>query len=296
LNGNLGKPPEEWRIHTTKHPLGSLRLRRDDLRKLHRILNSKQFEYRDRIIPMLARQESETEEQFSKRKASVFNSFITSVTIDTATGVMLTGNEEKFLDKENLPDNIKSIFFSTATSIRTINNFIPQCTIVVFLDFTQPPIFDFSRLPTLATQNESNFEIHSDSEGWFTSSNANLTEFFNSRATRTDWLHRGGIYDALLFVLGLPFAIWLCYRLGQLVETRQSISLFIRIGLYVYTFFLALNCFRFLFSYSRWVFPKVELEGIKASSPLRHRGTWAVILGAITAAFIYDVGKSFFGF
>ena len=247
-------------------------------------------------MAVLVRQENEAEEEFLKRKAFVSNSFITTVTITTATGVMLHGNEDKFLEKDNLPDNIKHIFFSTATAPKTINNFIPQCTIIVFLDFTQPPIFDFTRLPALPTQNESNFEIKSDLEGWFASTNANVKDYFNSRSTRTDWLHRGGIYDAFLFVLGVPFAIWFCYHLSQIIEAKQSIPLFIKVGLYTYTFLLALNFFRLLFSYSRWVFPKVELEGIQASSPLRHRGIWAVILGGITATFLYDVGRALVGF
>ena len=61
-----------------------------------------------------------------------------------------------------------------------------------------------------------------------------------------------------------------------------------------YGFFLALNIFRVLFSYSRWVFPKVELETNVASSPLRHRSAWLAIMLALVAAFLYDVLKTLF--
>ena len=196
----MGKPPEEWRNHSTKHPLGATRLQPGDLKRLYRIINTKQFDYRDRFMPILAQQANETESQFEERKGRVHNAFVTSVTVNTTNGVMLTGNEEAFLDSENLPENICSILFSTRSTILPLG-FTPTCSIVVFLDFTLPPPFDFNRLPTLATQNESNFEIFSDNEGWFTSSNASLNDFFNTRAKHANWLHRGGTYDALLFCI-----------------------------------------------------------------------------------------------
>jgi len=290
LSTNLGKPPDEWRNHSTKHPLAAARLKQGDLKRLYRLINDKQFEYRDRFMPVLVQQSNETSQQFQDRQTRVYKSFVTSATIATSSGVMLTGNEEAFLDPVSLPENIRSVLFSTRSPLLPLG-LTPACSIVLFLDFTLPPPFDFTRLPTLATQNESNFEIAADNESWFASSNAGLVEFFKNRTRHTNWLHGGGTYDALLFLLGVPLALWFEYHLAQWVEPIAAWPSFIKFAFYVYTFLLALNLFRIFFSYSRWVFPKVELETDRPSSPFRHRTIWGLFLVPVVAALIYDVIK-----
>lgn len=243
-------------------------------------------------MPVLAQQANETKEQFEERRTRVHNSFVTSVTVHTTNGVMLTGNEESFLEPDNLPDNIRSVFFSTSSPLVPLG-FKPTCSIVVFLDFTLPPPFNFAQLPTLATQNESNFEISADNEGWFASTNASLTEFFGTRTRHTNWLHGGGAYDALLFLLGIPLALWCEYHLSQFVEPLVRVPTVLKAIFYVYTFLLVLILFRIFFSYSRWVFPKTELQTDRLHSPFRHRTIWGLFLVPIVAAVIYDILKAF---
>jgi hypothetical protein len=164
----------------------------------------------------------------------------------------------------------------------------------VFLDFTTPPLLDFSRLPTLPTPNESNFEIASDNHSWFAASNAILTEFFATRKTHLNWLHRAAMYDLLLVVLGLPLSIWAVYRLSEVLERTSRMPSIISAAIYIYAFFLSLNVFRVLFAYSRWVFPKVELETHGSFSALRHRNAWLAIMTGLVVAILYEVGKTFF--
>lgn len=163
----------------------------------------------------------------------------------------------------------------------------------MFLDFTRQPLVDLTRLPTLATPNESDFEITADNESWFTAVNTRLTQFFLEKRTNTNWLHRAGVYDVFLLFAGLPFALWAAYRVGLLIETRYKFPSIITIAIYVYTFIIAVTVFRILFSYTRWVFPKSELESGQ-SSPLLHRGAWLAITVPIMAAFLYDVLKFIF--
>ena len=119
-------------------------------------------------------------------------------------------------------------------------------------------------------RNESNFAISADDESWFSATKARLSQFFSERRTSTDWLHRAAVYDILLVFTGLPMAIWLAYRVVGGITDGRSPPIIISI-LYVYVFFAAIQLFRILFSYSRWVFPKVELD-TESGSPLRHRG------------------------
>ncbi len=294
MNDNIEKVPEEWRNHSTKHPIAASRLRRGDLRRLYKLINDKQIEYRDKFMPVLQQQPNETLEVFEARKKRVYNSFVTSMTIHTTSDAMLHGNNEPFLEEANLPDRIRSIFFSTASVPQGVLGIIPPCRIIVFLDFTTPPLLDFSRLPTLPTPNESNFEIVADNHSWFAASNAILTEFFDARKTTLNWLHRAAMYDLLLVLLGLPLSIWAVYRLSEALVRAPKMPSIISSAIYIYVFLLSLYIFRVLFSYSRWVFPKVELETQGLSSPLRHRNAWLAIMAPLVVAILYDVGKTLF--
>jgi hypothetical protein len=291
---NVGKVPEAWRNHSTKHPIAASRLRPGDLKRLYKLINDKQIEYRDKFMTFFQLQPNETEDVFDARKKRVYNSFITSMTVHTTTDVMFHGNNESFVEEVNLPDRIRSILFSTSSVPRAILGFDPACRIVLFLDFTTPPLLDFNRLPTLPTPNESNFEIQADNHSWFAASNAVLTEFFDTRKTGLDWLHRAATYDILLIFVGLPISIWAVYRLGQVLERAPKMPSIVSSAIYIYAFFFSLNIFRMLFSYSRWVFPKVELETRSSSSPLRHRSAWLAIMGPLVVAFLYDVAKTLF--
>ena len=294
MTDNIGKTPEEWRNHSTKHPIAASRLWRGDLRRLYKLINDKQIEYRDKFMSVLQQQPNETLEAFEARKKRVYDSFVTSMTIQTTTDAMLHGNNEAFLEEANLPDRIRSILFSTSSVPKAVLGFEPARKILVFLDFSTPPLLDFSRLPTLPTPNESNFEIIADNHSWFAASNAMLTEYFDTRKTKLNWLHRAAIYDVLLYFLGLPLSIWAVYRISDVLARAPKMPSIISSAIYIYAFLISLITFRVLFSYSKWVFPKVELETQGSSSPLRHRNAWLAIMVPLVVAILYDVGKTLF--
>lgn len=245
-------------------------------------------------MPVLQLQPNETKEVFDARKKRVYDSFITSMTIQTTTGVMSHGNNESFVEEANLPDHIRSILFSTSSVPQAVLGFIPPCRITVFLDFTTPPLLDFSTLPTLPTPNESNFEIVADNHSWFAASNAVLAEFFDTRKTRINWLHRAAMYDILLMILGFPLSIWAAYRLGNVLERAPRMPSIISSAIYIYTFFFSLNVFRVLFSYSKWVFPKVELQTDGSSSPASAQKCMAGNYGAACGGHSLQRGENSF--
>lgn len=242
-------------------------------------------------MSLQTQQQNETSEVFEERRKRVHDSFVTSMTIQSEDGAMSHGNDERFLEEDNLPDRIRSVFFTTISVPKAVLNFDPLCRIVVFLDFSVPSLFDFNRLPTLPTPNESNFETGADNHSWFTSTNALLGEYFNGRKTNNNWLHRGAMYDVLLFLIGLPISIWVTYRLSHVLS--NSIPTIVSSAIYIYSFLLSLIFFRVLFSYTRWVFPKVELES-QQSSHAKHRKAWFAIVLPLALAIIYDVGKTLF--
>jgi hypothetical protein len=186
---SMEHPPEQWRNFSTKVPISAFRLNRGDLKRLYQMINDKQIEYGNRIISTLKKELQETDNDFALRKQKIQDAFITSVSVTGLNGEMLHGNSAAFLESANIPDRLRSVFISTKTIPKAVLNlnFDPMCNIVVFLDFSQPPIFDFDRLPTLPTPNGSNFEVAADNESWFTAINTKLTQFFVERKTQSNW-------------------------------------------------------------------------------------------------------------
>jgi len=168
-------------------------------------------------------------------------------------------------------------------------NFL-QNRVTLMLDFSRPAILDFTKLPTYATPNTSNFQIVAALEPWFTTLNTRLTQLFEDRRTGFNWLHQQGVYDIFLFLVGLPFALWLDYRCEPLID-QLKVPTVLASGLYVYAFIAALFLFRGIFDYSRWVFPKIEMQ-TNASPPLRHRAVWLAIMIAVFGGAIWDALKA----
>lgn len=185
VTDNIGKSPEAWRNYTTKVPIAAFRMKRDDLKRLYQIINNKQVEYRDKLLGNLFKVPPESDEGFAERKLKVHDAFVTSVSVTGLDGEIVTGNNEAFFESPNVPEQLRSVFISTKSVPQAMINLTPICNVVVFLDFSRPPILDFNTLPTLPTPNESNFAIFADNESWFMSTNAKLTQFFSERKTNT---------------------------------------------------------------------------------------------------------------
>jgi hypothetical protein len=203
-------PPPSRRTFTTLAPIKACRLRRDDLARLHRIINERQIEYGKTLVNhVLAQQPSETPDQFRERQARVSNAFVTTVNITGSNKEIVSGSGEHFLSGENISDNILTVFYTTIAGPNAVGVTFLENRATLLRDFSRPSILDFTKLPTFATPNNSNFEISAASEAWFTTLNTRLTRLFDERRTGCNWLHQPGIYDLLLFIVGLPFALWI---------------------------------------------------------------------------------------
>lgn len=278
------------RNFSTTVPIVSCKLTRDDLVRLYQIIDERQIEQRDKMVARLSQLPTETPEDFRKRYDSVFSAFVTTVTLTGIDGEQISGNTAHFLTGTNVPDRISNVYYSTSSAPTALLNFTPPNRVSVFLDFSRPPLLDFTKLPTLATPNSSNFSINSDGETWFTAINARLTQFFKERRVSWNWLHSPGVYDGLLFIVGLPITLWGAYRAGatfQLSKLPQPIT----VAVYIYLFFLILMIFRLLFSYARWAFPRIEIDSVRSPAS-RHRAVWAGLVLAVGGGIILDILKA----
>jgi len=237
-------PPPSVRAFNTTGPIKACRMRRDDLARLYRIINDRQIEAGQMFTQqVLIQQPTESNEQFQDRRTRVANTFITIVTVTGSNNEAVIESGEHFLASDNIPDKILTVFYSTITGPNSIGIATPPNRMTLLLDFSRPTILDFSKLPTYATENTSHFQIFAASEPWFTTLNTRLTEFFNARRTGFNWLHQQGIYDLSLLIVGLPFALWLDYRLSTNIDTLTMLTV-LKSGLYIYIFIAALFIFR----------------------------------------------------
>lgn len=291
MSGAVTTTPGDWRNFSTHFPIAACRLTTEGLKLLYRLIDERQKEYGDKVVAQQTQQPNETLETFTARKSTVSGAFITSVTVTAKNGETITANNERIFDQGSFPTELRSVFYSTISIPQAVLNHRPVDRITVFLDFSQPPAIDLSRLPTLATPNESNFEIGASNEAWFVLSKARLTEFFRERRASYDWIHAAGMYDGLLFVFGLPLAVWGCAKLHSVFPFIDNLNVIPRALIYCYVFLASLSAFRVIFSYPRWIFPKMEIETDTRRSPFRHRAAWTAAVSALFWPAVYDFVK-----
>ena len=210
--------PFRPRTFTLTSSIKACQLRRDDFVKIYKIINDRQIEEGQRIVDLLSRTATETEQEFEQRRKRVQNAFVSTVNITAPNNEIITGSGEQFLAVQTLPDRIQTIFYTTLAGPNAVgisNDFLRNRASLL-LDFSSPTPLDFSKLPTHATENNSNLQIVSDTEQWFTTINTHLTRFFDERRSGCNWLHQQGVYDILLLIAGVPFALWFDYRFGHL--------------------------------------------------------------------------------
>lgn len=284
-----------WRHYAIRAPISACLIQQEDLKRLYDIISEKQQEEATKILGLLVKQVSETDAQFEQRKVNVRNVYVTLVTINAPNGEAVTGNTRAVFDSASVPERIVSVLIDTANGPKSLG-ITPPNWASLFLDFRRPPLLNYGVVPSAPTPNESNYQINATAEAWATALDARIRDFFKQRATARGWLHKQGCYDGLLMFLGLPFTLWATYRAGPWFITGTMPTAIIT-AIYVYLFFVLLNLFRTLFSYTRWVFPLVELVGIGKNSTQGHRVFWFTIVSslviAVLAILITDVIKHF---
>lgn len=281
---------EARRNYTKRVPISACKLRTGDRERLFRLINEKQIEERDRVLSFLYKLDNETEGEFQERRKKVLDAFVTTVRIQGFDNEVVTGHGESFFNSGLLPERILSIEYDTAFSPKAVLDFTPNNRASVLLDFSHPRIFDRWQ-PSEPTPNNSNWFVTADGEAWSTSLSTRLQQFFEERRTHMDWLHRSNTYDLLLMVMGFPLGLWGAYRIGHPAAVYLRPPSDIETALYVYAFFLSLNVFRWMFSYARWVFPKVEADEAR-SAPGKHRAVFGALVLGIVGSALWDAIKA----
>ena len=284
----VGQPQNPiWRAFKKEAPIGACKLTVADLKRLYQILNARQVELRERMVNILAQQPNETAETFAQRRIVVYNSYVTGVVLNGTNGEVISGDGDHVFDDHFVQTRIASVTIDTSFAPKARINFTPPDIGYVHLDFSRPPLLNFASFPTVPTPNASNWSVNAQNEAWSIALSTRLQEFFAEKSTKVNWLHGPATYDTLITFVGWPFALWGSLKLGNLINANHNVPSAIRTAVYVFAFLLSLNIFRALLSYSRWVFPKIELESTTSRQGL-HRFIWATLTLGVAGSAIWD--------
>lgn len=273
-----------------KMDVSSLSLDKEELRKFCDILQERANAAAE-IEVRLFQQNEQTEEQYESNKATLRESFELKITVTGTAGDEHWGAIGDIFDSANFPEQVKTLYIDSDSTLRHVHNYYPQNSFKVFLDFSKPKIFDLSLLPNTGTPNESYIEVKGYDPTWVNGVFSEIKSFIDRRSSTLSKVHNHSVYDILLWILGFPLAFWVCSKFSPSIESSfGGENAFVKGALYLYAFVATLFLFRILFHYLRWVCPLVEYRN-KDNNMLIHRAAFSVLTISWIGQFIYDTAK-----
>ncbi len=286
VDGGPGKPAYEG---TNRYqPLPACAVSSAELIRLYQALQTKN----DELFEDIAKTFEETPERtIEESKKNLRENLCVAVIALGRRGEQVVTYDAGGLREEALPENLMSIGLDSALKIRLLlggQDPVNRCDIQ--FDFDKPPLFDLTNPSGEPTRNASHFRIVGANRTWAAAVFDEVTAWIQGKRVRRGWLHKPNTYDALLFFLGIPLAIWGAWRAhvawirnGEL--ERNGVGMLVVIWIFVGLLYV----FRILFGTARWLWPYVEFkrEGKGAATGFR-AGLVAVALG-ILGTFLYDL-------
>src|SRR5439155_15923382 len=182
---------------------------------------------------------------------------------------------------EVLPHALLSIIFDSAPRFNMQLNYDPLNRFRLVLDFREPGALISYDPWNYPTPNESSFTIIGNDQTWVAGVNEMVLSFLKARKRSRRWLHGPLTFTLANWLIGLPAAFWLIYRMDSLTQRFVAgLPIALRGGIYIYVFLSLLLIFRVLIYILRWLFPIVEVEGSR-SKAVRTSASF-VILGLLT--------------
>lgn len=273
--------------------VSSLSLDKDDLRRFCDILQERANSAAEIEVGLFQKNE-QTDVQYEANKQTIRDSFQLKITISGKDGEELWGSIEDVFDSANFPEQVKSLYVDSESTLRHVHNYYPHNSFKIFLDFSKPKIFDLSLMPSHGTPNESNIEVKGYDATWVNGVFSEIKKFIDNRSSTLSIVHSHSVYDILLWILGFPLSFWVCYKFSEKIESLFGLSnAFATSALYLYAFIATLFVFRVLFHYLRWVCPLVEYRS-KGNRMLAHRALFTILSVGWFGQFLYDLAKWLF--
>jgi hypothetical protein len=259
-----------------------------EVKRIFSRLEQQVTEQADRELATLTKKDEHTAEQFAANKADLKQrAFRVTVTINGA-GESLLGDSPDLFDSPNLPNAVTSVYLTNITAYRGVAGTPPINNFELTLDFSKPPLLDSDNPISSPTPNFSNLVVQGDRPGWVPSILDAVNGVLDAKRTQRNWLHRGFVYDLGLTVIGVPFGLYICWKLSGLINNFFGMNSFLSSVAYLYVMVTVIWLYRLFFGYTKWAFPTVELSE-QHSSVNKHRAFWAAILVGLGINFASEI-------
>lgn len=270
--------------------VSSLSLDKDNLRRFCNILQERANSAAELEVDLFPK-DDQTDEQYEANLQTLRESSQLKVNISGKDGEELWGSIDEVFESVNFPEQVKSFYVDSETTLRYIHNYYPHNSFKILLDFNKPKIFDLSLMPSHGTPNASKVEVQGYDATWVNGLFSEIKKFIDNRSSTLSFVHNHSIYDILLWFFGLPLSFWFCSKLTASIESAfGGNNAFVISALYLYVFLVSVFVFRVLFHYLRWVCPLVEWRS-EGSRLLAHRAILVVMSVGWFGQFLYDIAK-----
>jgi len=244
----------------------------------------------EKIVDQLEKPKGMRKATFADRNEMLKDdAFRLTVSIVGFDGQTAYGETEKIFDSGNLPNPIKTIYFTNETSFRRhANDTLPSNRFSLWLHFYKPPLFDPNPGPSEPTPNNSGIEIRADDVGYFRAVQTIASKKLDSSRKWYSFIHQKFAYDVGLWFIGIPCALyWVTTYAEHLFPTDSDLASF-RVAFFIYGLGISLLVYRSLFGYIKWAFPVNILEE-NSDTATRHRVILAAIVFSLVVSSIRSV-------
>lgn len=198
-------------------------------------------------------------------------------------------------EESKLPYPVDTITFDTALLASTKRNAKPMNRTEICLSFKNENLLNFSNPVDSSSLSSSYVNVIGDKQTWVRGTFKKCEEILEQNKLNRGWLHRSYIYNFLLFILGLPMAMWgSSYIYNFLGNFELNISNFYQVSITIYSALLLIFTFRIGFNFFRWLFPYLEIPGNVNSTMKIFRWLCVAIATSIIGFFISDTLGSLF--
>lgn len=268
------------------------RLSLDKIKSFYRELDASNNAFGEQLVGSLPKDPERTDEQWEDFKQYLIDqAFRLTVRVTGMQDQQLVGDNAEVFDDPDLPNPIKSIYFTNTIAYEAeANGTEPRNAFSVTLDFDKPDVFDPHPLVSAETPNSSGVWVKAQDVTFFHSVVRTVEKKLTSHKTWYAPIHRNFTYDFGLWFVALPLSLYFsAFYMDKLIPDESEYSLF-RWPLFIYFSGLCLLFYRGLVAYAKWAFPVNVLEDNRDRA-LRHR----VILGAIGLWLFTQVASTIYG-
>lgn len=218
---------------------------------------------------------------------------IMKITVRGKSGEDFFGTIEDIFSSPVFPEHVTEVIVNSELLYKSNFKHYIDNSFTLYLNFKKHKVFDFSFQPSESTPNPSEFNVEGFDNTWVTGVFNEVVNKLAEKPGKFPFIHKGGVYDLFVWLIGLPFAFGLCYKITPLANQIFKTHSFLQNILYTYCFFFSLIFFRIFFHYVRWVYPMIEYRE-KNDKSIKHQVVIGILGLGILTNFIYDIIKVIF--